>query len=201
MQLFNSDNSHIFHADTLRALLCLGENDNVWITEIAITNDNSKQQIRFFFPRSEKFVVELLTFLTDKYPDYIPELSKFQLTKIEEQNYKLFRAHCKLVKTTESIKVIIHKKTHFTVFQIGEHNFFFNCKTELVRLGEPTPMDTWFWPGKKYKFAVAIEGGASHVTFTKDGKKYTRKVQFNKRGTKCVKFDGDLVPVSKLKKV
>lgn len=47
-------------------------------------------------------------------------------------------------------------------------------------------------------------GGSSKITFYKkvDGKtkKYTRVVQLNKRGTKCVKCDGKLVPISKLKK-
>lgn len=43
-------------------------------------------------------------------------------------------------------------------------------------------------------------GGSSKVTFYKNGKKYTRVVQLNKRGTKCVKCDGKLVPISKLKK-
>ena len=48
------------------------------------------------------------------------------------------------------------------------------------------------------------QGGSSKVTFYKkvDGKtkKYTRVIQLNKRGTKCVKCDGKLVPISKLKK-
>lgn len=44
-------------------------------------------------------------------------------------------------------------------------------------------------------------GGSKKVTFIKDGKKNTRKVQVNKRGTKFVRFDGKDIPVSRLKLV
>ena len=47
-------------------------------------------------------------------------------------------------------------------------------------------------------------GGSSKVTFYKkvDGKtkKYTRVIQVNEHGTKCVKLDGKMIPVSKLRK-
>jgi len=42
-------------------------------------------------------------------------------------------------------------------------------------------------------------GGSKKITFYRNGKKYKRAIQENKRGTKCVKCDGKLVPISKLK--
>ena len=42
-------------------------------------------------------------------------------------------------------------------------------------------------------------GGTVKITFYKDGKKVTRVVQLNKRGTKCVKYNKELIPISKLK--
>jgi hypothetical protein len=42
-------------------------------------------------------------------------------------------------------------------------------------------------------------GGSYKVTFAKDGKKHCRVVQPNKRGTKCVMYKGELIPISKLK--
>lgn len=44
-------------------------------------------------------------------------------------------------------------------------------------------------------------GGSKKVTFIKAGKKNTRKVQVNKRGTKFVRFNGKDIPVSRLKLV
>lgn len=44
---------------------------------------------------------------------------------------------------------------------------------------------------------VRMEGG--NVTFYKEGKKHTRKIRLNKRGTRSVMFGGQLIPVSKLK--
>lgn len=43
-------------------------------------------------------------------------------------------------------------------------------------------------------------GGAPKVSFIKNGRKYTRIVVRNKRGTNCVKFKGELIPVSRLRR-
>ena len=48
------------------------------------------------------------------------------------------------------------------------------------------------------KTALA-EGGSSKVTFLKNGKKHTRNVQLNKRGTKRVRYKNELILLSKLK--
>lgn len=42
-------------------------------------------------------------------------------------------------------------------------------------------------------------GGSQKISFYKDKKKCQRIVQLSKRGTKCVKLDGKLIPISKLK--
>jgi hypothetical protein len=66
-----------------------------------------------------------------------------------------------------------------------------------VELKNPT-----FWDRCMRKISGVKEiqiGGSNKITFYKNDKRYTRVVQTNKRGTKCVKFEGKLVPVSKLK--
>lgn len=49
-------------------------------------------------------------------------------------------------------------------------------------------------------FKDTSAGGGDTITFWKNKKKYTRKILVNTRGTKCVKFKDQLIPVSKLKR-
>jgi hypothetical protein len=48
---------------------------------------------------------------------------------------------------------------------------------------------------------TSLKSTATSVTFTKDGKKVKRVVHVNARGTKVVKYNGSLIPVSKLRVV
>jgi hypothetical protein len=57
-------------------------------------------------------------------------------------------------------------------------------------------------PNPKNKLEpIGPRGGSPKITFLKNGKKHTRVIQVNKRGTKCVTFEGELIPISKLKQV
>jgi hypothetical protein len=46
---------------------------------------------------------------------------------------------------------------------------------------------------------TSLKSTGTSVTFTKDGKKVKRVVHVNARGTKVVKYNGSLIPVSKLR--
>lgn len=43
--------------------------------------------------------------------------------------------------------------------------------------------------------------GCEMITFYINGKKRIQKVHVNKRGTKCVMIKGNLIPISRVKKV
>ena len=47
---------------------------------------------------------------------------------------------------------------------------------------------------------LSVNNMIDKITFYMDNRKYTRTIKTNKRGTKCIEFKKELIPVSKLKK-
>ncbi len=83
--------------------------------------------------------------------------------------------------------------------------YFLENKTYDKNSRRPKDLpDHQIYPYKLYnEFSFTLDkvnnGGYNKITFIKNGKKYTRKLQFNNRKTKCIMFKGKLIPISKLK--
>ena len=83
----------------------------------------------------------------------------------------------------------------------GDHDFYENLHTARGQLERITELIEKQQGQQPNTTASPMSGSSHKVSFVKNGKKCTRVVQVNKRGTKCVKLDGKLVPLSKLKRV